>query len=134
MSRCSKCKRELPELAFCKVKGKINRICLACDRIIHNDRKRREIETAVYKRYDGRCFKCDGIENLEIIPIMKTVFPNPNAMILICAACKREGIPMLSPYIRDCFRCGHRWVARKQVTVICPKCHSVYWFNPKKVR
>lgn len=126
-SFCYKCKKELPEKAFCKIKGRISRVCLACDRTIHNDRKRKEIETTVYKIYNGRCVKCDGVENLEIIPVMKTALPNPKAMILLCTICKREGIPTMTRYVRDCIRCGHRWIARKNETVTCSKCKSPYW-------
>lgn len=27
-------------------------------------------------------------------------------------------------------RCGHIWVPRKKVVVVCPKCHSPYWDVP----
>jgi predicted Zn-ribbon and HTH transcriptional regulator len=27
----------------------------------------------------------------------------------------------------ECKRCGHKWVARKTVITVCPKCKSPYW-------
>lgn len=32
----------------------------------------------------------------------------------------------------ECKRCGHTWVPRKSVVVICPKCKSPYWNKPRK--
>jgi len=33
----------------------------------------------------------------------------------------------------QCNRCNHKWVARKTVIAVCPKCHSPYW-NRERVR
>jgi hypothetical protein len=26
-----------------------------------------------------------------------------------------------------CFRCGWQWFARKEISMLCPKCHSPFW-------
>ena len=30
-----------------------------------------------------------------------------------------------------CERCGHMWVPRNEVVVVCPKCKSYKWNEPK---
>ena len=132
MNRCSKCKKELPSRSFCKIKGKLSRICLKCDRKRHEEDYLKNFNKAVMQLYDGRCVMCDGVENLEIIPTMKTRRRNIKAMVLICSNCKRKGVPTMSRYLRDCMRCGHRWVAMKPTTIQCPKCGSSYWHMPKR--
>ena len=31
-----------------------------------------------------------------------------------------------------CKRCGHVWVARKEIIRVCPKCKSPYWDTEKE--
>lgn len=31
-----------------------------------------------------------------------------------------------------CIRCGHTWIPRKKVIIICPRCKSPYFNIPKK--
>ena len=33
--------------------------------------------------------------------------------------------------VRQCSKCGHSWVARKPISVVCPACHSPWWQTPK---
>ena len=34
----------------------------------------------------------------------------------------------------QCERCSHKWAPRaEQVPLVCPKCKSPYWKNPKKL-
>lgn len=84
--------------------------------------------------YGGRCSMCNSFENLEIVPTMEIKKRNARAMILICSACKRDGIPTVTNYLRKCFRCGHVWFALKTITITCPKCKSPYWHLPKQVK
>jgi DNA-directed RNA polymerase subunit RPC12/RpoP len=35
--------------------------------------------------------------------------------------------------VRKCLRCGHEWRLRRAAeSIVCPKCHSVYWNQPKQ--
>jgi len=31
-----------------------------------------------------------------------------------------------------CERCGHKWVARREDILVCPKCRSPYWFRKRE--
>jgi len=31
----------------------------------------------------------------------------------------------------NCFRCGHKWIPRKEDVRLCPKCKSAYFDRPK---
>ncbi len=31
-----------------------------------------------------------------------------------------------------CKRCGHEWIKRQDVPIVCPKCKSPYW-NKEKI-
>ena len=33
-----------------------------------------------------------------------------------------------------CLRCGHEWIPRKPVVILCAKCRSAYWNIPKQER
>ena len=131
---CSKCKRDLPLRSFCMIKGKVNRICLKCDRQRHEERYLKKFNREVTRLYNGRCAVCDGLENLNIVPIeiLARKRRNPKAMVLICDVCKREGIPSLPNWIRTCRKCGHTWIAKLKITTQCPRCHSSYWHRPRR--
>lgn len=32
----------------------------------------------------------------------------------------------------ECKRCGHKWIARKEEVMLCPKCKSPYWNRERK--
>jgi hypothetical protein len=132
-SFCSKCKRELPLRSFCMIKGKVSRICLKCDRERHEEHYLENFNKKVMRLYDGRCVICNGVENLNIVPIetLKLKRRNSRAMVVICDVCKRDGIPSLPRWIRMCSRCKHAWIAKTEITIQCPKCHSSYWHLPK---
>jgi hypothetical protein len=134
-SRCSKCKKELPLKSFCKIKGKVSRICLKCDRQRHEEDYLKKFKVKVMQRYNGRCTMCNRTDMLNIIPIESLAQKkrrNPGTMILICDECKRDGIPALPDWIRTCLRCSHNWIAKTKITTQCPKCHSAYWHIPRK--
>lgn len=39
----------------------------------------------------------------------------------------------MSPITRyTCQRCGHEWIPQKENPVVCPKCKSYKWNEPKK--
>lgn len=132
---CMACKRQLPVTDFCKNKNSptgINSICLKCDRDRHKTVLTSELERKVRIAFDGHCAICDTVENLEVVPIIQVKRRVPKAYILLCSHCKAQGIPQTSPYLRDCAKCGHRWVVRKQNTITCPKCKSPYWHVPRR--
>jgi len=135
-SFCSACKRELPTQSFCLIKGKRSKICLECDRRRHEERYLEKFNKEVMRLYNGRCVKCDGVENLNIVPVETLTLKkrNPKAMVLICNECKREGIPGMSPWIRSCAKCQHVWISKVQNTIQCPKCHSSYWHVPRRLK
>jgi ribosomal protein S27AE len=92
-----------------------------------SDRLDEKMEREVRILFNGRCIICDTVEDLEVIPMFEMKRRNPRACVLLCPKCKARGIPKISPYRRDCARCGHRWFARSKNTVRCPKCGSPYW-------
>lgn len=135
MKQCLSCKLKLPLSDFGKNKAQrsgLNTICLKCDRLKHKENRLIEMEKSVRRHYNGRCVICDGVENLQIEPIFQTKRLCAKAMVLICSNCKRQGIPTMTNYVRNCFRCGHKWIAKKRNTITCPKCRSPYWHTPRR--
>lgn len=130
---CCHCHRDLSLDDFgpnARYEDKHHYYCRKCASSLAYDRRTVNLKRKVREIYNGRCVICDGKENLEIIstaPEMKK--RDPKAMVLICAVCKREGIPTITKYLRSCLRCGHRWFARTSIIVVCPKCKSPYWFR-----
>lgn len=34
----------------------------------------------------------------------------------------------------ECLKCGHKWIPRKPVVTVCPKCKVYTWNTPRKER
>ena len=134
---CTSCKRSLPATDFCKNRNEKtgrNTVCLKCDRDRHGQRLQEDLERKVRVAFNGHCVICDTTENLEIVPIIEMKRRNPKAYVLVCSRCKAVGIPKASPYLRDCAKCGYRWIAKNANTIRCPnpKCRSPYWHVPRR--
>lgn len=134
--RCHSCHRDLPLGEFGKdasEKSGLRYICRECVRKRSHERLTAELERKVRLLYGGRCAICDTVEDLKVIPTVELKRRVPRSYVLLCPKCRSMGVPTTSRYIRDCMRCGHRWVARKPETITCPKCKSPYWYRPKRV-
>lgn len=135
MKKCAVCKKELPLEQFGKHSGNPdgkNHICLACDRELHRQRRVLKIKRLLFQRYGGRCAGCDAGEGLEVVPIIERKRMHLNCYILACEKCKMDA-GLINIFLRDCAKCGYRWVARRKRTITCPNCGSPYWFRPKGV-
>ena len=136
MKTCLRCKRLMPIGEFgpnARMPDKHHFYCRHCAMEAARAWATSEFEKKVRKMYGGHCVICDGVENLEIVATLEMKRRTPKAMVLICTACKRDGIPNMTSYRRNCSRCWHWWFARKQTapTLVCPKCKSPYWHLPK---
>lgn len=132
MKICRCCKEDLPLDRFGKNlrnKDGKNSICLLCDKKVHQERRKMYIRKLLMRRYAGMCVACGSKENLELKPLIERKRNHANNFVLLCGRCIANGAVVMNKFLRDCTRCGYRWVSRKEVTVTCPNCGSPYWFR-----
>lgn len=56
--------------------------------------------------------------------------------LLVYITNKEVSMPTKVPVypVRECLRCGARWLSRTKTPVRCPRCQSLRWAVPRKER